>query len=167
MLGSRVVIPETNPSYTEISFEHNPIELIKLVCKLCRKEKGIVYASNTLLHSVIKLMTCKQGNDSIIEYMETIKLKNAIVTTQYGKNWLSSLYKDVMIGYHPETNWSGDTYDTCNADKQILFNALAKDRQMAAIGVEGCSMKMTGGGTLNAFLKAHAAARNNVVTCYP
>ena len=38
---------------------------------------------------------------------------------------------------------------------------------MAAIGIEGYSMRMPEDGTLKVFLKAHAVESNNVATCYP
>ena len=99
-----ITLLETDSAYTDISIKHDPIELIKLLRELCQKGKGIVYAPNTLIHFVVEFMTCKQGYDSITEYyVETIKLNNAVVTIQYGDNWLPSLYKDAMIGYHPET----------------------------------------------------------------
>ena len=65
---------------------------------MCRKEKGDVYASNTLIHSVVELFTCKHGNYFIINYVETIKVKNDVVATQYGDDWLPSVYKDATIG---------------------------------------------------------------------
>ena len=70
-----ITLLETGPTYTEISIEHDPIELINLLRKLCWKEKGIEYALNTLIHSVVDRMTCKQGNDSIIDYVQTISLR--------------------------------------------------------------------------------------------
>ena len=48
-----ITLLEADPSYAEISTGHDPIEHIKLLRKICCKEKGIIYASNTLIHSVV------------------------------------------------------------------------------------------------------------------
>ena len=93
-----------------------------------------------------------------------IKLKNNVIITQYGNDWLPSpVYKDTMIGYHPNTNWSSTTYETCDDKEKTLLDGHAKDHLMS---VKGCSMRMPGGGTLKAFLKAHSAVCNNAATCY-
>ena len=118
-----------------------------------------------LTHSY--MFTYKQGNDTTLDYMQTIKLKSDVVSTQYGHGWLISVHKDALIKYCPATKWSGATYADCFDAHQTLLDTHVKDILIVAIGVSGCSMKIPEGGTLKAFLKAHSAASNIVATCYP
>ena len=71
-----------------------------------------------------------------------------------------------MIGYHPNSKWSSDTYDECMKTHQVQLDTYVKDRLIDVISVEGYNMGMQGRGTLKIFLKAHAVANNNAVTCY-
>ena len=119
------------------------------------------------IHAAVELFMWKQDNDSIIDHVETIKLKSAVVSTQYGDGWLPSVYKEATIAYNPNTNWTSDTYEDCDNKEQRFFNSHAKDWLIAAIGVKRCSMKMPEGGNLKPFLRAHSATSNNAATYYP
>lgn len=56
----------------------SPVELIKSLRKMCRK--NVDYPINTFIFSLNDLFDCKQGNNNIIDFVETIKLNYDIVT---------------------------------------------------------------------------------------
>lgn len=145
-----ITLIESDQSFVKISQEHEPIKLNKLLCKMYRKEKGMVCSSNTLICAIGNLVTCKQSKDNIIDYVQTIKLKSDVIPVQYDDAWLPYIYKYWMIGYHPDKKWSGDTFYECNGStKHFLTHEQKIDSLLTLIlknaGI--CRIKIQGGGT--------------------
>ena len=131
-----IILIEFNPTFEKIYQKHDSVKLVNLLCKMCRKEVGVVYSSNTRIHPIGDLITCKQDNVTIIDYLQTIKLKSDVVTTQYGDTWLPSIYKDLMIRYHSNKKWNSETHDECTDTHQVLLNTYVRNRLVATIGAK-------------------------------
>ena len=160
-----------DPSFDSVQRFTDPIQLIKLLRKMCRKEKGVDYAFATFHSCLYDLITCKQGNDTINEFMETIKLRYDVISSQFGHDWIPTQLKDNVQAMHAQDtmapNWSAGTYMACTESEKNKIDGYAKDRLLAYIGVNGYAHKMPGGLTLKSHINNSAALNNNATTCYP
>ena len=62
----------------------------------------MIYSSKTLYGSFREPVTFKQGNEKLIDYMDTVKFKMDVITSQHGDNWIPTPNKDSMIAMPPE-----------------------------------------------------------------
>jgi hypothetical protein len=155
-------------TYAAIQAASDPIALIKLLRTVCRKEKGVDYSISTFHSCLSDLINCKQGNDNTITFMENIKLRYDVMTSQFGKDWLpNDLMSDVMTMHSPTPGWTSTTYATCTQLEQDSIETLTKDRLLAYIGVIGHTGKMPGGLTLKSHINNTAAINKNASVCYP
>ena len=158
-----------DPSYAAVQAVTDPIALIKLLRKMCRKEKGVDYSVATFHSCLSDLINSKQGGDTNIAFMEKIKLRYEVMTSQFGNDWVSTKLKDNVLKMHTNTSssWSSTAYATCTSSEQDMIDIYTKDRLLAYIGVNGFSGKLTGGLTLKEHINNSAALNNNATVCYP
>ena len=156
----------SDPTYDIVAASNDPIALIKLLRKMCRKEKGVDYAIGTFHSCLSDLLTSKQGADTNIVFMETIKLKYDVVTSQFGNDWIPSSLKDDVMSMD-NGSYSNTSYDTCTASERATIDTITTDRLLAYIGVNGFARKLSGGLTLKAHINNSAAINNNASVCYP
>ena len=157
---------ETDAFYSDIVDTQDPIALTKLLMRVCCKERGNCYAIDTLIVSMLDLLSCAQKAATTIDFVALIKLKNNILQTQFGMDWTPSVLKTAVITMHPDTTWSGDTYAECSTEDQATINRHTKNRILAHIGVHGTIAK-SNGISLNDHLHKNATINNNVATSYP
>ena len=163
-----IALLSTDNEYLSIQKAGDPIRLIKLLRKMCRKERGVEYSIASFHAGVLDLFNCRQGNMSAVEYMQSIKLKYDILTSQFGEDLFpSSLKNSVLLMHKSERQWTGSTYNTCSAADQSIVNRHVKDRLLAYIGVHGFDQKLSGGTTLKRHISTNAATNKNPAVAYP
>ena len=127
-------------SYVSIQAVTDPIALIKLLRKMCRKEKGADYLIATFHSCLSDLINCKQGSDSNMVFMENIKLRYEIMTSEFGTDWIPITLKNNVLKMHAEdSSWTGSTYPECESSEQDKIDVRIKDQLLAYIGVNGCA----------------------------
>ena len=145
-----LVLLEADVSYGDIIDIKDPIALTKLLQRVCRKERGNCYAINTLIVSMLDLLSCVRNTGTTIDFVALIKQKYDILEIQFGIDWIPSVLKTAVITMHPDTTWSGDTYAEYSAEDQAKINWYTNNRILAHIGVRGTIVKSN-----DIFLKDH------------
>ena len=158
---------EADASYGDIVDTQDHIALTKLLRCMRRTERGNRYAIDTFVASILDLLLCAQKTDTTIDFVALIKLKNDILETQFGIDWIPSALKAAVVTMHPDTIWFSDTYAECSADDQTTINIHTKNRILAHLGVRGTIAK-SNGVSLKDHLQKNATTNNNVLaTSYP
>ena len=157
----------TEDEWEEIQSVQDPIRLIKILRKACRQEKGIDYSIAVFHGSLLDLVTCKQGQQNAIEYMQDIKLKYEVLISQFGDNFIPVSVKDSVKMMYDDEAWTAHKYKDCSPEEQEILDRYTKDRLLAYIGVCGFEQKLHGNVSLRQHIKDNAAINKNAPIVYP
>ena len=156
----------TDQAYIEIQSECDPIRLIRLLRKMCRKEKGVDYAIAAFHSSLTNLLSCCQGSNTAVEFLEDIKVKYDILQSQFGDDFIPASLKTSVMAMDKNASY-GSSYDNCTPEQQERINKATRDRLIAYIGVCGYDQKLPGGVTLKKHISGIAAVNKNASVAYP
>ena len=104
---------------------------------MCREEQGAIYPAKTLVYCLKdELVSCKQANEKLIDYMDTIKLKIDVITSQHGNTWIPGPNKDELVVLLSKVQWPKTTYKECTLEEYTRLDTFAKDRLVVFCGIK-------------------------------
>ena len=116
---------------------------------------------------MIGLLTYKQGNNTTIGLIVSIKLKYEILISQFETDWIPTSLETEVIDMHPDNSWSAKTHAGCNPkDKKTILDLYTNNWILAHIGVRGYTAR-SNGVLLKDHLYKNATINNNAATSYP
>ena len=112
----------SDDKWEEIQSVQDPIRLLRILRKACRQEKGINYSIAVFHSSLMDLVTCKQGNRNTVEYIQDIKLKYDVLTSQFGEDFIPTTLKESVMSMHENQTWLSVRYADCDKEERKMID---------------------------------------------